>query len=287
MGSGEQWAVVSGQSAVSSGEDVADRDELIRWSVTPPHTARQSCRGQRTQPGRPQALVLLDIDGTLLDARGAGRRAFQRALRRVSGWNDDIAYISFAGATDLDVLRQVFDRHGARVTPVVARRFFRQLALELEATTAEEPPRLHSGVRELLAELAADPDVMAGLVTGNTGPCAHIKLRAAGIHGRFLLGAFGHEHADRLEIARLALRRAQRHARGRPVRPVVLIGDTPADIAAARAIDAVAVAVATGTCDLATLRAAGADHVVPDLTDQSRLRALWLGRLPPEPAQRG
>jgi len=224
--------------------------------------------------GRPRPLALLDIDGTLLDTRGAGRAAFIRALRIVFGWNDEIAYINFAGATDLDVLRRVCERHGATPDAEAVERFFRQLAIELEAGLTARPPVVFPGVREFLRALTADPDILVGLVTGNTGACARIKLRHAGLHGRFALGAFGHEHADRAEIARLALRRAERRARGRILHPVVLIGDTPADLAAARAIGARALAVATGRHDAAALRAVGADLVVETLGDPAALRFL-------------
>lgn len=220
-------------------------------------------------PVRP--LALLDIDGTLLDTHGAGRAAFARAVRAVFGWADDLSWVSFAGATDLDVLRRIGERHGRAFDTEETDLFFERLALELDAALHGAPPSVFPGVRELLTALSGAPEALVGLVTGNTAACAHIKLRHAGLHGHFLLGAFGHEHGDRVEIARLALRRAERHARGSRLDPVVLIGDTPSDIAAARAIGARAVAVATGAYGVAALRAAGADLVVETLGDP----ALW------------
>lgn len=221
------------------------------------------------RPARP--LALLDIDGTLLDTRGAGRAAFARTVRAVFGWADDLSWVSFAGATDLDVLRRIGERHGRSFDAEETDRFFERLAFELEAALQAAPPAVFPGVRELLAALSAFPEALLGLVTGNTEACARIKLRHAGLHGHFMLGAFGHEHGDRVEIARLALRRAERHARGGRLDPVVLIGDTPSDIAAARAIGARAVAVATGAYGAAALRAAGADLVVETLADP----AVW------------
>lgn len=260
-----------------------------RWVLDPPDAPSREDNATAPQPESSpssafaptspdlssRALVLLDIDGTLLHARGGGRRAFQRALKTEFGWEDDIAYINFAGATDLDVLGRIFERHGRPLDNATAERFFRRLAEELDAALAEEPPVLLPGVRELLSELAADAHLIVGLVTGNTGPCARIKLRRAGIYGHFVLGAFGHEHADRVEIARLALRRARERTRGSDLDPVILIGDTPADIAAARAIGAKAVAVATGSYNTESLRCAGADVVVESLLDLTPLRRLW------------
>ena len=224
---------------------------------------------------RSRPVVLLDIDGTLLHSGGGGRRAFARALQTVFQWHDDITWVNFSGATDLAVLRQICERHGTWPDAGRVERFFHELARELDLALTVSPPQLLPGVMELLEELERVPGLILGLVTGNTGACAHIKLRHAGLHGRFLLGAFGHEHADRVDIARLALQRAQTHARDGVLAPIVLIGDTPSDIIAARAIGARAVAVATGAHDAEALRRAGAEVVVATLGELDVLRPLW------------
>ena len=187
---------------------------------------------------------------------------------------DDLLWVRFAGATDLDVLRQVLERHGRPADEGRIDRFFSRLAASLRDHLAAAPPELCPGTRELLATLSRDETTLIGLITGNTGPCARIKLEAAGIHGHFVLGAFGHEHGDRMDIARLARGRAIRHGMPWDAR-VIVVGDTPLDIAAARAINARALAVATGMHTEAELRAAGADLVVRDFTDTSSLLA-WL-----------
>ncbi len=216
-----------------------------------------------------RTVVWLDIDGTLLHAHGSGRAAFARALQAVHGWEDDLAYIHFAGATDLDVYERVLRRHGAAPDPERTAAFLARLPMELAAALAGNPPTVFPGVRELLAALRADPRAVVGWITGNLAACARIKLEAAGLYGPAELGAFGDEHADRREIARRAMARARAHlgADGGALR-AALLGDTPADIAAARAIGARAVAVATGGRHSADdLRAAGADAVFNDLRD--------------------
>lgn len=229
-----------------------------------------------TDGGR--VVVLLDIDGTLLHVRGAGRASFVRALAAVFGWDDDIAYINFAGATDLDVLDRIVRRHGHAATAEEVDRFFDRLAVELRETIRGVEPTVYPGVRELLHRLSADPRAIVGLVTGNTGRCARIKLEAAGLHGHFVLGAYGHEHGDRKAIAALALERARRHGGGRGPGAVWLVGDTPADIAAAHAIGARCLAVATGGHGVEALTESGADQSLPDLGDvASVLGILGLG----------
>lgn len=223
-------------------------------------------------------VVFFDIDGTLLDTHGAGREAFARALRAVFGRDEALRQISFAGATDLDVFRQVTRLSGIEPTAEEEDAFFRRLPQELEQTLAATPATTYPGVRSLVEALARDPRVLLGLVTGNIEPCARLKLASADLHGHFLLGAFGREHADRDEIARRALQRArQRLLPGQRFCQRVLIGDTPADVRAARAIGALAVAVATGKYSAGALKASGADHVLEDLSDTAAvLRLLGL-----------
>jgi len=213
-----------------------------------------------------RCLVLFDIDGTLLDLHGTGRRAFALALADAFGRNDEIAYIQFAGATDLDVLDQIFKRHQRTLTPTDVEKFFSILPVKLRETTADVEATVYPGVTELVESLSAHPDVTIGLVTGNIESCARIKLEKAQLHGHFQLGAFGHEHADRREIARLALDRARASLPpGQTFSKIFLIGDTPSDIIAAHHIGATSIAVATGQHTIDALADAGAHHVLTTL----------------------
>lgn len=215
-------------------------------------------------------LVLFDIDGTLLDTRGAGKRAFVAALQRVFPFRDGLEDIRFAGATDLDLLEKLARRNRHELTPDNRDAFFAALPQELTRELEAEPPHVYPGVRELLLALDALPDAVLGLVTGNIEACAWAKLAACGIDGHFVLGAFGHEHANRRELARLARERAESHG---PFSRCTLIGDTPSDIDAAHYIGARAVAVATGVFSADSLRQAGADVVWNDLSDTSAVLA--------------
>ena len=220
-------------------------------------------------------LILFDIDGTLLDTSGAGRRSFALALEEVFGWGAEAQSITFAGATDLDLLERIAQRHGRVLDPAQIEDFFARLPVTLRAALATEPPHVYPGVRELLEALSTRAEVSLGLVTGNIEPCAWAKLEACHLHGHFTLGAYGHEHADRRDIARLARRRAEQALpEGVHFHASFLLGDTPSDVSAALAIGATAVAVATGGFDEARLRAAGAHHVLSTLHDTPGLLAL-------------
>ena len=226
-------------------------------------------------------MICPDIDGTLVDMRGAGRKSFVRALKSVFGWDDDIRYINFAGNTDLNVLQQVMEKHGRTLTDDDRQRFFGRMPVDLAQTASEAELVIYPGVRELLEKLSADPRVVLGLVTGNVEACARIKLWQFDLHEHFVLGAFGDDHADRTEIARLAMKRVRDSLKpGQEIAALFLVGDTPFDIAAAKTIPAKSIAVATGKFGVEALREAGADHVLSDLSDTSAvLTSSWIERM--------
>lgn len=217
-----------------------------------------------------ELVVLWDIDGTLLSVHGAGRRAFAAALAATWERPFNLDDVSFAGATDLGVLGQVLDakeRDGPRVAA-----FFDALEGALDDELRRAPARAFPGAHEATQALA-ELGVAQGLLTGNEERCARRKLRSAGFDpARFPFGAFGHEHADRDELARrAAARRAGRH---------VVVGDTPRDVQAARAIGALAVAVASGFAPREALTAAAPDHLLDELSGLPSLLARWPAAVP-------
>jgi phosphoglycolate phosphatase-like HAD superfamily hydrolase len=124
------------------------------------------------------------------------------------------------------------------------------------------------GIRHILDELAGTRDVLVGLLTCNFEAGARVKLGYFDLWRYFRCGAFGDDAADRNELVPFAVRRAE--ACGLPALPptdVIVIGDTPADVACAKAAGATAVAVATGGSSVDELRATGAEHVFEDLSD--------------------
>jgi phosphoglycolate phosphatase-like HAD superfamily hydrolase len=153
--------------------------------------------------------------------------------------------------------------------------FFDAMADALPRTAAAASASVLPGAADLIRRLSATPRCLVALITGNEERCARIKLAHFGLRDHFVLGAFGHEHADRTRLARLARERAVAYMPpGQRMGPSFLLGDTPSDIAAARAIGACAVAVATGEFGREELEQAGADMVLDDLGQVRRLGAL-------------
>ena len=214
-------------------------------------------------------LVLFDIDGTLLDTGGAGREAFIRGLARVTGVRDDLAYLSFAGTTDRNVLDQVMQKRGLRFGAEEIQRIFAEIALELRGLLKERPAREVEGAGSFVARLAAEGAGL-GLVTGNIRECAFLKLGSVGLDSFFQFGGFGDEHAERSKIALAALAAAQEM--GMDVTGgVCLVGDTPLDVAAGRAVGVPVVGVAAGKFGERELLEAGASMVVKDFSEPERL----------------
>jgi phosphoglycolate phosphatase-like HAD superfamily hydrolase len=119
------------------------------------------------------------------------------------------------------------------------------------------------------------------VLTGNIRSVAEVKLAALGLREwlDLCIGAYGDDHEDRTELVEVARRRAAAvHGRSAAAfggTATVVIGDTPLDISAALAAGARAVGVATGSYSADDLAMAGADAVLPDLTDTATvLRAL-------------
>jgi phosphoglycolate phosphatase len=224
-------------------------------------------------------LLLWDIDGTLLQRASAEHAlALKRALGEVHGVEVTGLKVHVAGRTDAAIARDLLAAAGVQHPEVDARsQAVREACCRLYAELC--PPDLsHTispGIRELLAELAALPDrFRLSLLTGNFEPVARLKLDRAGL-GEFFTpgqGAFGSDAEEREELPPVARARAA-GADGDapwPRERTVIIGDTPRDIAAARADRLRCVAVATGPYGVDEL--AGADHVAPD----AHAVAAWL-----------
>ncbi len=214
-------------------------------------------------------LILWDIDNTLLYTGGAGSLAMARAFEDLYGVPDAFRRVEFSGRTDTAIFRDAAREHGiddSRVEEELARlreAYIPHLAASLREV---EGGRLMPGIRAILEALHARDGVTQALGTGNLRRGGELKLRHFGIAEFFpgTPGGFGEDSHDRHEVIRIAIDRMSNGTR--PGR-VVVIGDTPHDVTAAKANDAFALAVATGRNSIEELRGAGADTAIEDLAD--------------------
>lgn len=216
-------------------------------------------------------LILFDIDGTLVLTGRAGMRAMNRACEETVGHGDALNGVAVAGRTDWIILHDVMANHGLSLDLAsrdeLRRRYVTHLEEEIRLP-GEGVKDVMPGIPQLLDRLRQLPHVALGLLTGNFEEGARIKLEHFDLWKYFPCGAFGGDSADRNDLVPIAVRRARECGLADvPVSRVLVVGDTPHDVACAHAVGAVAVAVATGSYSVDRLRETGADYVFRDLSD--------------------
>jgi phosphoglycolate phosphatase len=218
---------------------------------------------------KPQA-ILFDIDGTLISTGGAGAASWRLAFEELYGIPADIGKFTDAGMTDPEVGRVTFRNVIGREPTLdeMALLMSRRNAYLPQTVAESERYRVLDGVPETLERLSQS-GFLLGLTTGGVETAAHLKLARADLNHYFCFGGYGSDSSDRAELTRKAIDRAELIL-GEPVdrRRVLVVGDTPLDVAAAHAAGAVAVGVASGNFDENELRAAGADYVLSSLREE-------------------
>ena len=232
-----------------------------------------------TRPSQP-ALILFDIDGTLLLSGRAGMRAMTRAFQQTFGITDAFAGESFGGRTDSYLVSKALTQAGLPDSEDNHHRF-RAAYLPLLAEEIQLPGQGHKGLmpgaRELLEALAEFDHLHLALLTGNYREAAEIKLQHFELWEFFEWGAFSDDHADRNELVPIAKSRAETYdIPAEAIDRAIVIGDTPHDIECARVAGAKAIAVATGGYSMEQLKEAGADEVLRDLSDTEKVVSLLL-----------
>jgi len=225
-------------------------------------------------------LILFDIDGTLLRDGIASKIAFARALRETYNTTGPIQEFRFAGMTDPECVSSIMRLAGIEDSVIYQRRdecLRRYVEILASEMREHDDGHLFPGVRELLERLNKLDRVLVGLLTGNVLRGAELKLKRWNLEPYFRFGAFGDDHEDRSVLAQIALEKAKTLS-GKTFTgaETTVIGDTPKDIACARAIGARAVAVATGTVGRVELEAAGPDVLLDSFENHdAALRAIF------------
>jgi phosphoglycolate phosphatase len=252
--------------------------------------ARYSGRNTAPAPGGSSAsgrsvsrkLVLFDIDGTILLTAGAGRRAIVAAISEEVGSSAALNQVRFDGKTDPQIVTELLEAaghpgpHEPDRVEAICSRYVTLLKHELKQPASRTT--LMPGVLPLLDRLEKE-SVLLGLLTGNMAEGAALKLRAGGIDpARFVVGAYGSDSAHRPELPPIAASRAERYFGRTPSgSEVVIIGDTPADIACGACIEARAIGVATGAYSVADLMSCTPHAVFENLSDTDRVVEAILG----------
>jgi phosphoglycolate phosphatase-like HAD superfamily hydrolase len=229
-------------------------------------------------------LVLWDIDGTLIRARGLFGRVWYEALKTVYQLEGELVRIEMAGKTDSQIALEILALHGWDEDAAIPhldtfRERYIAVLHEVRASLAEHVTVL-PGVPEALERLTT-VGIRQSLLTGNYEASARLKLGSVGLdhYFDFEIGAFGSDHRDRLHLVPVSVAKGQRlRDPGLSANDIVVVGDTPRDIACARAGRARVVAVATGRYGTTELAEHRPDVLLESLQDTDAVTAAILGR---------
>ena len=178
----------------------------------------------------------------------------------------------YAGKTDQQIIRETFpERDPAEITALLPT-FAETYMHELTARRAEMATRgrVLPGVPAALHHFQHAPGFHQSVLTGNMQAVAAMKLTLTNLldYVDMRTGAYGSDHHQRVELPRYALARAHQYLTpALSGHDLVIVGDTPNDIACGKAHGARTVAVATGPFSVADLAAHHPDAVLADLSD--------------------
>jgi phosphoglycolate phosphatase len=196
---------------------------------------------------------LFDIDGTLLHAQGGVHTdAFSWSVEAVMGHPLSMDGVAVHGSTDTAILRDAFRL--AAIKDEVWQPRLEEILERMRARVLDQQEAMSvtvmPGVLSMLAYLKSRGKLL-GVATGNLEQIGWLKIEIAGLRDWFSFGGFSDRHALRSDMIANALAAARKlagtHAK------VCVVGDTPSDIAAAKANDLPTIAVATGVFSYQTL----------------------------------
>jgi phosphoglycolate phosphatase-like HAD superfamily hydrolase len=214
------------------------------------------------------ALLLFDIDGTLLAPRDMGRRAFQKAMNDLYPELPPAPPFPYDGLLDPQIALRTLESMGV---PTGGGQVAAVLDTYLDHLAEERPASaqgyLCPGIPEVLREALLRSHTL-GVLTGNVRRGALMKLDFFNLGGYFPSGAFGDDAPERWGLVPVALERVRNQAGGRfRKRETWIVGDSPRDLAAARRAGVRCVLVATGGTSRETLAALEPDLLLDDLSD--------------------
>ena len=211
--------------------------------------------------------ILFDIDGTLIDPGGAGRRSVTRAFYEMFSIHEAFAGARMAGKTDIQIIKEGLTRYGLPMGDGVLSSVLTRYVGILQREIPNPKGHINPGVVELLDALRKTDGYWLGLLTGNIERGARIKLGAFGLNRYFPIGAFGDDSEDRNSLLPIAVKKLKTRA-GIDVgyNDCIVVGDTPLDVECSKPFGAISVAVATGPYSYESLLKAGADFVLRDLS---------------------
>ena len=233
-----------------------------------------------SSPHMGHTLLLFDVDGTLILSGGSGLRALNLTFHEMFQIQDAFTAINTAGRTDGEIIDEALRQNQITSTEAVLVEIQRKYEGRLTEEIQLPNPRksIMPGVENLLKFLSVRQNVTLGLLTGNFQSTAKIKLDYFGLSHYFLCGAYGSDARNRNALVDIAKQRAKLLGiNNLSARDILIVGDTPLDVACARAAGSKMAAVATGQFDVFALKKAGAEIALDDLRDRQPFLELLEG----------
>ena len=239
-------------------------------------------------------LVLFDLDGTLVNAGGAGRTSLRKAIKELYGVEPEFDHSLISGRTDLDNFSIVYSiiKKGKKPTAAEMKKmkakYLEILPTEVHAVFRCKKYDLIPGVEKFLKMLAKDKDVILGLGTGNLEEGAKIKLEPSKLASYFTVGGYGEDGQTREEMLQAAVKRAEKKFKTK-LEPdqVYVIGDTHRDICAAKNCGFHSAVLTNGFGDAQKIQRAAAELETKDFNDLTTF-CVWLGlKTDPKGVKRG
>ena len=239
-------------------------------------------------------LVLFDLDGTLVNAGGAGRTSLRKAIKELYGVEPEFDHSLISGRTDLDNFSIVYSliKKGKKPTAAEMKKmkakYLEILPTEVHAVVRCKKYDLVPGVEKFLKMLAKDKDVILGLGTGNLEEGAKIKLEPSKLASYFTVGGYGEDGQTREEMLQAAVKRAEKKFKTKlEPNQVYVIGDTHRDICAAKNCGFHSAVLTNGFGDAQKIQRAAAELETKDFNDLTTF-CVWLGlKTDPKGVKRG
>lgn len=228
-------------------------------------------------------LVLFDLDGTLVDAGGAGRTALCKAMEKLYGVKPSFEHSLISGRTDLDNFSIVYGliKKGKKPSAAEMKKmketYLSLLPDEVHAVVRCKRYDIIAGAEKFLTFLSKQKDVILGLGTGNLEEGAKLKLAPSKLNKFFTVGGFGEDGHTREEMLKAAVKRAEKKYKIK-IAPenVYVIGDTHHDICAAKNCGFHSAVLTNGFGEKQKIQRAAAELELTDLKDLTML-CVWMG----------
>ncbi|MBI4056786.1 MAG: HAD family hydrolase [Elusimicrobia bacterium] len=231
-------------------------------------------------------ILLFDLDGTLVHAGGAGKRALNKAMKHLYGVSDACDRVDLSGRTDLDNFTLAYQRNlhkkpSSREVTRIGSTYLKYLPGEVKRALRHKRYRPLPGIRRFLYLLSRKPGVLVGLGTGNIEKGAWVKLKPSGLNKYFSFGGFGADHRHRARMLKMAVARAKKLIKKKGTDPffyndVFVIGDTHLDVLAGKKAGYKTIAITSGFGDIKQIIKARPNFVARDFRNR-KVWFRWLG----------